>query len=58
MAMPLLKFLDQRAIPHMVFINKIETAQVGLRELMESLQGPSPTARWPCARCPSARTAR
>ncbi len=41
MAMPLLKFLDQRAIPHMVFINKIETAQVTLRELMESLQGVS-----------------
>jgi elongation factor G len=41
MAMPLLKFLDQRAIPHMIFINKIETAQVGLRELMESLQSVS-----------------
>ncbi|MBB4284815.1 elongation factor G [Roseospira goensis] len=41
MAMPLLKFLDQRSIPHMIFINKIETAQVTLRELMEALQGVS-----------------
>jgi len=39
MAMPLMKFLDQHSIPHMIFINKIETAQVTLRELMEALQG-------------------
>jgi elongation factor G len=38
MAMPLLKFLDQRAIPHMIFMNKVETAQVTLRELMEAMQ--------------------
>ncbi|KAA5607373.1 elongation factor G [Roseospira marina] len=41
MAMPLMKLLDQRNIPHMIFINKIETAQVTLRELMEALQGVS-----------------
>jgi len=39
MVMPLLKVLDQRSIPHMIFINKIETAQVRMREVMESLQG-------------------
>lgn len=41
MVMPLLKALDQRSIPHMIFINKIETAQVTLRDLMDSLQAVS-----------------
>ena len=38
MVAPILKFLDQHAIPHVVFINKVESAQVRLRETLEALQ--------------------
>jgi len=36
---PLLHFLDQHQIPHMIFINKLDTAEVRVREVMEALQG-------------------
>ena len=39
---PLLRFLDSHAIPHMVFVNKIDTSSSKIRELMESLQSVSP----------------
>ena len=35
---PLLRFLDQRRIPHLVFINKMDTAAAGVRETLEALQ--------------------
>jgi len=38
---PLLKFLDDRSIPHFVFVNKIDQATVTMAELMETLQGAS-----------------
>ncbi|ABC21941.1 elongation factor G [Rhodospirillum rubrum] len=38
MLTPLLKFLDSRAIPHMIFINKIETTETHLRDMIEALQ--------------------
>ena len=38
MVAPILKFLDQHAIPHIIFINKVESAQVRLRETLEALQ--------------------
>ncbi|HLN22529.1 MAG TPA: elongation factor G [Patescibacteria group bacterium] len=41
MVAPLLKFLDQNDVPHIVFINKAETAQVRLRETLEALQAVS-----------------
>lgn len=41
MVAPLLKFLDQNSIPHLIFINKVETGQVRLRETLEALQAVS-----------------
>lgn len=38
---PLFKFLDDQAIPHMVFINKMDNAQADLRSVMEALQSVS-----------------
>lgn len=38
MVAPLLKFLDQNAIPHLIFINKAEGGDVRLREVLEALQ--------------------
>ncbi len=38
MVAPILNFLDQNAIPHVIFINKVESAQVRLRETLEALQ--------------------
>ncbi len=38
---PILKFLDEHDIPHMVFINKIDTATDTVRELMAVLQDAS-----------------
>lgn len=38
MVAPLLKFLDENAVPHVIFINKVETAQVRLRETLDALQ--------------------
>ncbi len=41
MLTPLLKFLDTRGIPHMIFINKIENTETPLREMIEALQSVS-----------------
>lgn len=38
---PLFKFLDDREIPHMVFINKMDTAAARVSELLAALQGVS-----------------
>lgn len=38
---PLLKFLDDHRIPHILFINKMDTASARLREVMEALQAVS-----------------
>jgi len=35
---PLLKFIDQHNIPHLLFINKIETAHTGVRATLNALQ--------------------
>ncbi len=41
MAAPLLRFLDARKIPHMVFINKTDGLHVRLTETLEALQAQS-----------------
>jgi len=41
MLAPILRFLDMRNIPHMIFINKIDAVTQGLAETMEALQGVS-----------------
>jgi elongation factor G len=41
MVAPLLKRLDELAIPHLLFINKIETAGARLRETLDALQAVS-----------------
>lgn len=41
MVAPLLKFLDERKIPHLLFINKMDTGGVRLRETLEALQAVS-----------------
>lgn len=41
MVAPVLKFLDERKIPHLLFINKIETAGTRLKETLEALQAVS-----------------
>lgn len=38
---PLLHFLDDRKIPHLLFVNKMDTDRVSLTELMEALQAVS-----------------
>ncbi|MDR3438461.1 elongation factor G [Telmatospirillum sp.] len=38
MVAPILNFLDQNAIPHIIFINKVESSQARLRETLEALQ--------------------
>jgi elongation factor G len=38
---PLLKFLDDRKIPHMLFINKMDTAMHRVREVLSALQAVS-----------------
>lgn len=38
---PLLKFLDERDIPHMIFINKIDHAAAPVRQVLEALQAVS-----------------
>jgi elongation factor G len=35
---PLLKFLDERQIPHLVFINKMDRSEVRYRDLLQSLR--------------------
>ncbi len=41
MAAPILKFLDHRQIPHIVFINKVDAGEPRLREVLEALQAVS-----------------
>lgn len=41
MVAPLLKFLDGRSIPHILFINKIDAGGVRLKETLEALQAVS-----------------
>ena len=41
MLAPILRFLDSRQIPHMIFVNKVDTVTVGLAETMEALQSVS-----------------
>ncbi len=38
---PMLKFLDDHAIPHAIFINKMDVATTGIRETVEALQNVS-----------------
>lgn len=38
---PHLKFLDDEDIPHLVFVNRLDEAEIRIRDLMESLQGHS-----------------
>ncbi len=38
---PLLKFLDDRRIPHMVFVNKLDTASARVSEVLAALQSVS-----------------
>ena len=35
---PLFKFLDDHAIPHLIFINKVDIGTTGIRETVEALQ--------------------
>ena len=35
---PLLKFLDEREIPHMIFVNKLDHASAPVRQVLEALQ--------------------
>jgi elongation factor G len=38
---PLFKFLDDHAIPHMVFINKLDDSEIRARDVLAALQGVS-----------------
>ena len=38
---PLLRFLEQHQIPHMIFINKMDTANARVREVLAALQSVS-----------------
>ena len=38
---PMLRFLDDMAIPHMLFINKMDTASVRVADVLQALQGVS-----------------
>ena len=39
---PLFRFLDEHAIPHIIFINKMDGAEADLRGTLEAIQGNSP----------------
>lgn len=41
MVAPLLKFLDERKIPHLLFVNKMDSAGTRLKETLEALQAVS-----------------
>ena len=43
---PLLHFLDANAIPHLVFINKMDRSEVRYRDLLQALRELSAAARW------------
>ncbi|MPZ32505.1 MAG: elongation factor G [Rhodospirillales bacterium] len=38
---PLLKFIEDHHIPHIIFVNKIDSAEVRVRDMLASLQGVS-----------------
>ncbi|MEO5337841.1 MAG: elongation factor G [Magnetospirillum sp. WYHS-4] len=38
---PLFKFLDDHAVPHIIFINKVDVGSTGIRETVEALQSVS-----------------
>ncbi|MGQ3299590.1 elongation factor G [Reyranella sp.] len=38
---PLLKFIEDRHIPHVIFVNKIDSAEVRIRDLLSALQSVS-----------------
>lgn len=38
---PLLKFIEDRHIPHIIFVNKIDSAQVRVRDMLSALQAVS-----------------
>jgi len=38
---PLFKFLDDHAIPHLVFINKLDDSEIRIRDVLAALQGVS-----------------
>ena len=38
---PLLKFIEDRHIPHIIFVNKIDSAEVRVRDMLSALQGVS-----------------
>ncbi len=40
-AAPLLHFLDQHEIPHLIFVNKMDDTETRVREFMDALQGVS-----------------
>jgi elongation factor G len=46
----LLRFLSRHAIPHMIFINKLDTASARVRDVLAALN-PIPTSPWCFARC-------
>ncbi|HYE00811.1 MAG TPA: elongation factor G [Alphaproteobacteria bacterium] len=39
---PLFRFLDDRSIPHIVFLNKVDHAQIRIRDVLAALQAVSP----------------
>jgi elongation factor G len=41
MVAPLLKFLDDRAVPHILFVNKMDTASARVAEVVDALQAVS-----------------
>ena len=41
MAAPLLKYLKDMAVPHLIFINKVENTKAPIREIFDALQGVS-----------------
>src|SRR4029077_12189152 len=38
---PLLKYIEDHHIPHIIFVNKIDSAQVRVRDMLSALQGVS-----------------
>jgi len=52
---PLMKTLRDEAIPHLLFINKIDTLDGNLAETLAALRH-MPAPRWSCGKCRSSRT--
>ena len=51
---PLLKQLADLGVPHMVFVNKIETLEGSVADTLSALQAHAEVRHWSCARCRSA----